>query len=117
MAISEAYTGTATIAGTEISLVSGTSTLQSISTPAVIQLFVDTSSLTAGDEFSIQIKDKVISGGAQTPIYTAYLDSVQSGPFVTPTLILYHGWDITMTHTASSSTLGRSISWSIRKVG
>mgnify|MGYP000850208782 CR=1 FL=1 len=37
MAISEAYTGTATISTTEISLVSGTSTLQSIATSLKIR--------------------------------------------------------------------------------
>lgn len=114
MAISEAYTGTATISTTEISLVSGTSTLQSISTPAVIQIFIDTTNMQAGDEYQIQVKDKVISGGTQRAIYNAYLDSVQSGPFVTPTLILYHGWDVTMDLIVGT---GRSISWSIRKVG
>ena len=114
MAISEAYTGTATISTTEISLVSGTSTLQSVATPAVIQVFIDTANMQAGDEYMIQIKDKVISGGTQKSIYTAYLDGVQSSPFVTPTLILYHGWDVTMDLATGT---GRSISWSIRKVG
>ena len=114
MAITEAYTGTATISGTEISLVSGTTTLQSIATPAVIQVFIDTANMVAGDEYLILIKDKVISEGTQRIIYSATLDGVQSSPFVTPTLILYHGWDITMDLITGT---GRSISWSIRKVG
>lgn len=114
MAITEAYSGTATISTTEISLVSGTSTLQNVTTPAVIQLFVDTVNMVSGDEYLIQIKDKIISGGVQRSIYSAYIEGKQSSPFVTPTLILYHGWDITMDLIAGT---GRSISWSIRKVG
>ncbi len=114
MAISEAYTGTATISTTEISLVSGTTTLQSIATPGVIQVFIDTANMVSGDEYLIQIKDKVISGGVQRVIYSATIDGAQSSPFVTPTIILYHGWDITMDQITGTA---RSISWSIRKVG
>lgn len=114
MAITEAYFGTATITGTETSLVSGTTTLQNVTTPAVIQLFVDASAMLSGDEYQIQIKDKVVSGGTQQVIYNAYIEGRQSSPFVTPTLILYHGWDITMDLITGTA---RSISWSIRKVG
>lgn len=114
MAISEAYTGTATISTTETSLVSGTTTLQSVATPGVIQVFIDTANMVSGDEYLIQIKDKVTSGGTQRVIYSATLDGAQSSPFVTPTIILYHGWDVTMDLISGT---GRSISWSIRKVG
>jgi hypothetical protein len=114
MAISEAYAGTATISTTEVSLVSGTTTLQSVTVPGVIQVMIDVSNMVAGDEYTIKIKDKVIAGGAQQSVYTAVLDGAQSSPFVTPTLILYHGWDVTMQEVAGTA---RSISWSIRKVG
>lgn len=114
MAITEAYTGTATVGVTELSLVSGTTTLQSVATPAVIQLFIDTANMAAGDEYEIDIKDKVISGGTQRSLYLATLDGKQSGPFVTASLILYHGWDITLTKITGTD---RSFSWSIRKVG
>ena len=114
MAISEVYSGTATISTTEISLVSGTSTLQSVTIPGVIQVFIDTANMVSGDEYVILIKDKVTSGGLQRTIYSATIDGAQSSPFVTPTLILYHGWDITMDLVTGT---GKSISWSIRKVG
>lgn len=114
MAITQAYSGTATITGTETSLVSGTTTLQNVTTPGVIQLFVDTSAMLSGDEYQIQIKDKVVAAGTQQVIYNAYIEGRQSGPFVTPTLILFHGWDITMDLITGTA---RSISWSIRKVG
>jgi hypothetical protein len=114
MAITEAYTGTATVGTTELSLVSGTTTLQSVATPAVIQVFIDTVNMAAGDEYEIDIKDKVISGGTQRSLYLATLDGKQSGPFVTASLIMYHGWDVTMTKVTGTD---RSFSWSIRKVG
>lgn len=113
MAITQLYTGTATINTTEVSLVSGTTTLQSITTPGVYQVFIDVSNMAAGDEYNIQIKDKVISGGAQQSIYSAVLDGKQSAPFVTPTLILMNVWDVTMDLLAGTA---RSISWSIRQV-
>ena len=114
MAITEAYTGTATVGVTELSLVSGTTTLQSVATPAVVQIFIDTSAMLSGDEYEIDIKDKVTSGGTQRSLYLATLDGRQSGPFVTASLILYHGWDVTMTKVTGTD---RSFSWSIRKVG
>lgn len=114
MAISQVYTGTATVGVTELSLVSGTTTLQSVATPAVIQVFIDTVNMASSDQYEIDIKDKVISGGTQRSLYVATLIGKQSGPFVTASLILYHGWDVTMTKIAGTD---RSFSWSIRKVG
>ena len=60
------------------------------------------------------IKDKVISGGTQRVLYMATLDGKQGSPFVTASLIVYHGWDVTMTKVTGTD---RSFSWSIRKVG
>ena len=114
MAISEAYTGTATISTTEISLVSGTSTLQSIATPGVIQVYIDVTNMLAGDEYIIKVKDKVTSSSAQLSFYTIYLDGKQTVPFVMPSIILMHGWDVTMQLQAGTA---RSITWSIRKAG
>lgn len=114
MAITQAYTGTATISNTEYSLVNSSTTLASSTDVGVYQVFIDTANLAAGDEYEIDIKEKIISGGSQRNIYTATLDGAQSTPFVTPTLVLMHGWDVTMVRITGTS---RSISWSIRKVG
>jgi hypothetical protein len=114
MAISEVYTGTATVSTTEVSLVSGTTTLQSVATPAVIQVFIDTSNMGGLDQYEIDIKDKVTSGGIQRVIYTSTLTGRQSTPFVSPSLIVYHGWDVTITKIAQ---VDKSFTWSIRKVG
>lgn len=114
MAITVAYTGTATISTTEYSLVNNSTTLASSTDVGVYQVFIDTTNMAAGDEYEIKIKEKVVSGGTQQNIYTAVLDGAQSTPFVTPTLVLMLGWDVTMDLITGSA---RSISWSIRKVG
>lgn len=113
MAITVAYSGTATI-NTEYSLVNNSTTLASSTDVGVYQVFIDTSAMAAGDEYEIDIKEKVITGGTQQSIYTAVLDGAQSSPFVTPTLVLMLGWDVTMTRVTGTN---RSFSWSIRKVG
>lgn len=113
MAIIQIYSGTATITGTETSLISGTTTLQNNANTGVYQVFIDTANMAAGDEYLIQIKEKVISGGTQRVVYSATVDGLQSAPFVTPSLILMHGWDVTMDLIAGTA---RSISWSIRQV-
>ena len=114
MAITTAYSGTATIATTEFSLVNGSTTLANITTAGVYQVFIDLSGMGAEDEYQIFVKEKVVSGGTQKNIYAATVDGVQATPFVIPSLILLNGWDVTMLGAAGTSA---SISWSIRKVG
>jgi hypothetical protein len=113
MAIAEAYTGTATVGVTEFSLVSGTTTLQNITTDGIYQIWIDFANMLAGDEYEICIKEKVTAAGTQRVIYTATLEGRQGSPFVTPTLILLHGWDVTLRKITGTD---RSISWSIRQV-
>ena len=113
MAIAEYKTGTATIGTAEYSLVTPGTTLASDTTSGVYQVYIDFSAMTAGDEYNLEIKEKVISGGAQTSIYSSQLEGAQTSPFVTPTLILMNGWDVTVNKVAGTD---RSISWSIRQV-
>ncbi len=113
MAISEAYTGSATISTTEYSLPNASTTLTPITVSGVYQVFIDFAAMTASEEYLIQIKEKVTSGGTQRTIYQASLEGVQTSPFVTPSLILLHGWDVTVDKIAGTD---RTIYWSIRKV-
>lgn len=114
MAITDAYTGTATISTTEYSLPNNANAGALVTNTGVYQVFIDTLNMAAGDEYLIQIKNQVISGGTTRTIYSATLDGTQSSPFVTPTLVLIYGWDVTMDLITGSA---KSISWSIRKVG
>ena len=113
MPISEAYTNTATISTTPYSLVNNSTTLASITTDGVYQVFIDSANMLTGDEYEILIKEKVRSASTQLEIYHAHLDGAQAGPWVSPSLILIHGWDVVMTKVAGTD---RSFSWSIRQV-
>lgn len=116
MAISEAFNISAvTISTTEISIISGTSTLQNNSTAGVYQLIVDgiAASMAKGDRFKIQIYEKALSGGTKQKLFSATLADVQSSLFITPTMILMWGWDMTLIKTAGTD---RAFTASIRKV-
>lgn len=113
MAILEYKTGSATISTAEYSLVTPGTTLASDTTDGVYQVYIDFVNMTSGDEYNIEIREKVTSGGVQRSIYAAQLEGVQTSPFVTPTLILMHGWDVTVNLVTGTA---RTISWSIRQV-
>lgn len=114
MAIQEFATGTATISTTEYSLVSNSTTLASDVTDGVYQVFIDFSALTATEEYYVQVKEKVTSAGTQRVVFSSTVAGVQGSPaWVSPSLILLHGWDVTVDKIAGTD---RSISWSIRKV-
>ena len=114
MAITEAYTNSATIGTTEYSLPNNSTTPASISDAGVYQVFLDLNNLVAGDQFEIRIKEKATSGGTQRLAFLSVVEYIQSSPiWVSPSLILMNGWDVTITKTAGTD---RSISWSIRKV-
>ena len=115
MAISIAFElSGVTVGASELSIVSGNTSLQSNTDDGVYQLWVDGSNMAKGDEFIIKIKEKVrASGGTQRTVFSAILSDSQSEAFVTPTLILMNGWDMTIQRTAGSD---RSFDASIRKV-
>jgi len=111
MAISEHATGsqTATIS-TEHVL--NTSTPET--TDGVYQLFIDTAAMVAGDVTEIRIKEKCRTGDTIRQILVATLAGAQSDPlWVSPSLILMNGWDMTLKQTAGT---GRAFPWSIRKI-
>jgi len=115
MPISEPYEiDGVTVGTTELSIVSGTTTLQSIADDGVYQLWVDAGNMVKGDEYVIKVKEKVEgTGGTQKVVFQAVLTDVQSEVFVTPMLILINGWDMTLTRTAGAD---RAFDASIRKV-
>lgn len=114
MAIAEYKTGSATISTTEYSIVTPGTTLASDATSGVFQVFVDFATLASGDEYEIAVKEKATSGGTQRVIFKASVAGLQGSPiWVSPSLILMHGWDVTIDKIAGTD---RSISWSIRQV-
>ena len=114
MAITEAYSGTAAIGATEYSAPNAAN--YDINTPitadGVYQVFLDTADMVAGDQLQIRIYEKCRAADTQRVIYESVLTGVMSDTWVSPSLILLHGWDVTLDALAGTIT----VNWSIRKV-
>jgi hypothetical protein len=116
MALSEPYVGSFTASTTELSFVSGTSTLQSVTDDGVYQLFLDVSTLAQGDVFEIRVYEKVQAAGTKRVCQMFVLSDAQGTDgaiAVFPPLQLMHGWDMTIDRTAGAD---RVIEYSIRKI-
>lgn len=111
MAISEHATGSQTaVISTEHTL-NGTTPE---TTDGIFQIFVDVANMVAGDILELRIKEKARTGDTQRQVLVATLAGAQSDPlWVSPSLILMNGWDVTLKQTAGT---GRAFPWSIRKV-
>lgn len=76
----------------------------------VYQVFLDVSDMIAGDELQIRVYEKVLSTSTQRVVYEAVLTGPQAEPvWVSPTLILLHGWDVTLDALAGTITIDGSI--------
>jgi hypothetical protein len=116
MAITEAYSGTVSVTGTEYSCPNAAtySSGSSMTADGVYQVFLDTGDMVFGDQLQIRIYEKVRSGGSQRVIYEAILTGTMADSWVSPSLILLHGWDVAVKQLAGTS--GITVEWSIRKV-
>ncbi len=114
MAIAELYTGSAvTIGVTELSLVSGTTTLQSDATDGIYQVWIEPVNMAANDEYIVRLYEKVIGTATKRLVESWTLIGDLVNNVVLPSVILMHGWDYTMQKVAGTD---RAFSWSIRKV-
>jgi hypothetical protein len=114
MAITALYENSASISTTEYSLPNNSTTLTPKTDDGVFQCFLDLSALASGDEYLLKVLEKVQSAGTQRVIYQASYINAQSPPHVVlPSLVLMHGWDITLDKIAGTD---RTIGWSIRQV-
>lgn len=113
MATTEAFTGTATIGTAEYSLPNAGTTLTPRTEQGVYQVFIDTAAMAAGDQYRIKVYEKVRSSTAQRGIYEAVLTGAMADSWVFPSLLLMHGWDVTMQKLAGTD---RAFSWSLRQV-
>lgn len=115
MPISTPYTGTATVGAAAVSLVSGTTTLQTVtSAPGVYQVVVDLAALASGDAYDLSIYDAAAAGGAKRMIVTQRVTGPIPDPLlVMPSMLLVHGWDVTL---AKASGTDRAVSWSLHRV-
>lgn len=114
MAFSEPYGINSVIVGTtELSIVSGTTTLQTITTDGIYQLWVDPFNMAKGDRFIFKVYEKVRSAGTKRLVFDITLSDAQARALVVPNLILFHGWDMTITKVSGTD---RAFDASIRKV-
>lgn len=117
MAITEyAELDNVTVGSTELSIVSGTTSLATETSSGVYQLWIDpvAAAMAKGDEFKIRVYEKVeATGGTKRVVFVATLSDAQSELFVTPTLILMHGWDMTIQKIAGTD---RAFDASVRKI-
>lgn len=104
-----------TVGATELSIVSGTTTLQTITDAGIYQLWVDTTNMAQGDVFTARIAEKVEgTGGTKRLVYLVTFTHVQDDPlFVSPALLLKNGWDMTLQKIAGTD---RAFDASIRRV-
>lgn len=88
---------------------------QSQADDGVYQLWVDDQTLmTKTEEYAIRIYEKVEeTGGSKRLVFKATLKGVQSELFVSPMLILMHGWDMTITKIAGTD---RAFDANIRRI-
>jgi nitrogen fixation protein len=99
MAVTEyASLNAVSISGTEISIISGTSSLQSKTDNGVYSLILDPvqAALAKGDYFQVKIYEKVLSGGTQRVMFQTIIGNAQAEPWLFPPLMLKNGWDMTL---------------------
>lgn len=112
--ITEAYKGSATVSTTEWDLPTNTSTLSSLGREGVYQVFIDFSELTATESYELRMYEKVTGSADQRLIFLTTLSGVQSEPlYVTPSLLLIHGWTVTLKKAVGTD---RALTWSIRRI-
>lgn len=114
MPIAQLYQSSATISTTEFSIPNGTTYVSTagITTSGVYQPFLDTSAQLVGMTLQIRVYERVTSSSAQRVVYEAFLTGAMTDTWVSPSLTLMNGWDVTLKQTTSSAT----IHWSIRRV-
>jgi hypothetical protein len=114
MAITEAYGSDGlTVSTTELSLISGTSTLQNVTDDGQYQVMLDpVANVAKGDSFLVRVYEKVRSGSTKRVVWSMTMSHANAEAFMMPTLILGHGFDFTIIKLAGTD---RAIPYRIMK--
>jgi hypothetical protein len=110
MAITE-YTINASVGTTEYSVTNNSTTLGSRTEDGIMQAHVDLSAMTAADQYRIRVYEKTRSASSQKAVYEAVVSGTQPEPFITPSLVVMHGWDVSITKVSGTD---RTIEASVR---
>jgi hypothetical protein len=112
--ITENFQDAATVGTTEYFLASDSTTATYQTTDGVYQLWLELNNLANGDEYQVRVYEKISSGGTARIAMEWTISHAQTQPlWVTPSLMLIHGWEFSLTKLAGTD---RSIAWSIRSV-
>lgn len=106
------FAGSTTIGATEYSLTNNSTTLASQVIDGIVQGWIDFSNLSGSDLYVFRVYEKVRSSSSQGVAYEGYA-SAGSGRVTLPSLMLKHGWDVTVQKITGTD---RSIEWSVRYV-
>lgn len=113
MAISETHTFSASVSTTELSITGGSTTIQTQTTDGAYQVFVDLSAAAAGDVFAFRAYEKARSSDTQRCVFyttIATQGSADAYGWVSPPLLMMHGWDFTLIKlTGTDRTLTASV--------
>jgi len=113
MAIAQLYSGTKAVDTTEWSLTTDTAGPDADTTDGVFQLWLDLSDMIAGDQLQIRLYEKVRAADTQRLSAEWILTGAQTSlAWVSPSVILLHGWDWTLDALAGTIT----VLWSIRQL-
>jgi hypothetical protein len=117
MAISEIYSGTELVTTAEHYLTSDTTSISAITTDGIFQLWLDVNDLAMGDILQIRVYEKCRGGSPgdiQRVAFEWILRDTHAGElWVSPSLILMHGWDMSLDCLAGTNV---RVHWSIRSV-
>ena len=116
MAIAEYAAGSETVSTTEHSLTTDTAGPDTQTDDGVYQCFLDLNALALGDSFEFRVYEKVQSSDTQRVVLLQSWSNAQGTDgaiWVSPSLVLIHGWDMTLIKTAGTD---RAITWSIRRI-
>jgi hypothetical protein len=112
MAIAEYKVGSATISTTMYSLVTPGTTLSNDTTDGIYQVFITIDGLTGGDVYEFNVEEKIRASDGKSVIYSGTINA-GNATMALPTLILMHGWDVTVRKLTGTD---RVVRWSIRQV-
>ena len=103
-----------TISTTEYSLTNNSTSIATVTTSAIISIWLEVVNLIAGDEFALVLREKPVSGGTQRSVTIASLVGVQADPiFISAGYQVGVGWDVTLKRIAGAD---RAFSWTIRSI-
>jgi hypothetical protein len=102
----------ATIGTTEYSLPADSTTLTDQTDDCILQVWIDFGAMTVTEQYEWKVTEK-INAGTMRIVATGTVTGAQTGPVVTPSLVVGDAWNVTVKKLAGTD---RSIGWSLRKL-